>query len=120
MPPIALPPPPIGGGGGSYNPPVARQVPAARPTPPGAFYTPDDNFLYYNEEGQEVHGAVSRADCYEMERKFRRQGRRLKLVDVQKNKYNLKGGVLRYLCIFEGDEAVDNWFDDNRQQQENY
>jgi hypothetical protein len=66
-----------------------------------------------NQEGQqEIHGAVNESDCHRMERNFRRQGRRVRLVDVRRT--NNPGAVLRFMCVFQGEDASAGWFDEKR------
>lgn len=66
-----------------------------------------------NEEGvQEIHGAVDRRDCYKMAKKFQNQGRRVKLVRVEETRN--PGAVLRFQCIFQGEDAQTGWYDERR------
>jgi len=67
----------------------------------------------YNEPGrQEVHGAVNESDCYNMERIFQRQGRKVRLVRVQRT--NNPGAVLKVACIFQGEDADNSYYNDRR------
>lgn len=54
----------------------------------------------------EQHGAVKKSDCYEKERRFQAQGRRVKLVKIVPNDLNKGGGVLQFICLFEGADAI--------------
>jgi|SRR5579885_1391286 len=65
---------------------------------PRAFYTK-----------REQHGAVKRSDCQRIAARFKRAGRRVRLVDVQPNHLG-SGGVLEYICIFEGEDAEEGWY----------
>ena len=61
---------------------------------------------------QETHGAVSQQTCYEMEAKFQRDGRRIRLVDTRRS--TNPGAVLRWICIFEGEDADQGYFEEKR------
>ncbi len=74
---------------------------------------PSQSNMQGNEPGvQELHGVVNQRDCYDMERNFRRQGRRIKLVGTQKS--TNPGAVLRWMCIFQGEDAETGWYDERR------
>ena len=61
---------------------------------------------------QETHAVANRNDCDRMERKFRGQGRRLRLVDrLQSANPN---DPLRWVCVFQGEDAAPGYFNDNR------
>lgn len=87
---------PIGGGGSSSAPsrPFAPPVNMAQEPE-----TPEEETAY------ETHGAVTAADCQRMLRRFQQEGRRVRLVKVRKNPYNRGGGVLEYICYFDGEDA---------------
>lgn len=70
----------------------------------------------------ETHAAASAEDCRKMERTFKQQGRNLKLVEARRVRNAARdGGVFQYLCIFEGEGATDDWFDEGgyRRQRRN-
>jgi hypothetical protein len=97
---------PVGGaipvGGGS----AVRPLPAA---PPNQQMARDPG----NVSGQqETHGVVNRSDCSELERKFQNQGRRIRLVDRIRS--TNPGAALQWICVFEGEDAQEGYFDDNR------
>lgn len=92
---------PVAVGGGGYSQPQPRSSPMA----PGYDRTDPGNV----EGQQETHAVSDRNDCDAMARKFRKQGRRIQLVERR-----YVGGQLRYLCIFEGEDAQPGYFDDNR------
>ncbi len=58
---------------------------------------------------QETHGVTKSSACKEMEQKFQRQGRRVRLVDVRRS--TNRGAVLRYICVFEGEDATPGYYD---------
>lgn len=94
---------PITGGGnsGSYTAPA----PAKNLAPIEASPSPSPVV-------QETHGAVSRQNCYDMEAKFLREGRRITLVRVERS--TNPGATLQYTCIFEGEDADQGYFEDKR------
>lgn len=98
---------PVGGGASA----------PARPLAPPVNYAQD-----YDPERYEIHGAVTAADCKRMEARFKREGRRVRLIHAQPNPSNLKGGVLKYRCIFDGPDAepVQPVFEDTRFPQSEY
>jgi hypothetical protein len=53
----------------------------------------------------EQHGAVNQDDCRRMEERFQREGRRVRLVNAVPNPFNGGGGVLGWLCLFDGEDA---------------
>lgn len=82
-------------------------------------------YIFWSEEDQdyvgdydptvyELHGAVTEADCWRMLQRFRAEGRRLDLIDTVRT--NNKGAVLKYQCVFDGEDAnpVDPPFEDRR------
>ncbi|MGG6295262.1 hypothetical protein ACQ4M4_12805 [Leptolyngbya sp. AN02str] len=71
-------------------------------------------------EQQEVHGATSAAACQQMERTFILQGRNLRLKEIRRNDANKGGGVLTHLCVFEGTDAQDSYFQDRRYETESW
>jgi hypothetical protein len=74
---------------------------------------PQEQRVEYNEPGKtELHGATTENACYKMEQTFKRQGRKLRLIRV--DRLNNPGAVLRFLCIFEGEDAQTGYFDENR------
>lgn len=52
----------------------------------------------------EQHGAATAAECRQMEKRFREEGRKIRLKEVKNNPYNT-GGVLQFLCVFTGQDA---------------
>ncbi|MBD2073927.1 hypothetical protein H6F86_08495 [Phormidium sp. FACHB-592] len=58
---------------------------------------------------QEIHGAVNRSDCNQIAARFKRAGRRVKLVRTLPNDVGV-GGVLKWKCIFEGEDAIPGWY----------
>jgi len=67
----------------------------------------------YNEPGaQELHGATSRENCNTMAERFKREGRKLKLVRVDKS--TNPGATLQYICVFQGEGATTGYFDEKR------
>jgi hypothetical protein len=71
---------------------------------------------YKLDEEYERHGATSAAACYTMAERFKNEGRKVKLVQIVKNSYNKGGGVLEWLCLFDGEDknVEGNVFEDNR------
>lgn len=61
---------------------------------------------------QETHGVVSRETCYTMRDNFLRQGRRIRLVRVDRS--TNPGATLQYTCIFEGEDADQGYFEEKR------
>lgn len=55
---------------------------------------------------QEQHGAADADSCYQMQARFKKEGRDVKLVEIAANPYNKGGGALEFMCIFEGPDAV--------------
>lgn len=53
----------------------------------------------------EVHGAVNPQDCKRMLQRFLNEGRRVRLRRIAPNPFNRGGGVLRFACIFDGEDA---------------
>lgn len=63
------------------------------------------------QEGlRELHFVVSRANCQKMAKRFREDGRNVKLVDIKPNPYGHGGFQLRFICIFEGPDAQPGYF----------
>ena len=89
-----------GGNSGSYTAPA----PAKNLAPIQASPSPSSV--------QETHGVVSRKTCYEMEENFQQQGRRIRLVRVDRS--ISPGAVLQYICIFEGEDADQGYFEEKR------
>lgn len=82
---------PVGGGGGGGGGTVYRSAPAKPIAPP----------VYKVEQ----HGAVDINGCYSMADRFKKEGRKVTLKEIMKNPFNEGGGVLEFLCIFEGEDA---------------
>lgn len=82
----------FGGGGGSA--PAPAQAPAqTRPNVPGTA-----GVMAIREQ----HGAVNQSNCYDMEARFKREGRNVRLVEVKPNDLGV-GGVFAWICVFEDD-----------------
>ncbi|PZV09158.1 MAG: hypothetical protein DCF22_18930 [Leptolyngbya sp.] len=104
--PIPMAPPPI------YRPSQGRRQPTYDPT--------DDYFRHqnqsqpnHNQEGQtEIHGATTRENCRKMEQTFKRQGRKVQLVDMRRS--TNPGAALEWVCVFQGTDAQAGWFDERR------
>ncbi len=92
---IPIIPFPSGGSGGS--------VTASRAEPMAPLAIKSDSGISYND--YEQHGAVNSNDCYQMELRFKKEGRKVTLVKVVPNPLNKGGGVLNYLCLFDGEDA---------------
>lgn len=68
-----------------------------------------------NEAGvRETHGAVNASDCDVMASNFKKEGRNVKLVERKKNDLGT-GGVLNWICIFEGADAAVGHFTPQQQ-----
>ena len=89
-----------GGNSGSYTAPA----PAKNLAPIQASPSPSPI--------QETHGAVSQQTCYEMEATFQNQGRRIRLVDTRRS--TNPGAVLRWICVFEGEDVDQDYFEEKR------
>lgn len=95
-----VPPVPAAGGAGQYQQPMAL---------PAEVYTSEN----VNIPGQiEKHGVVNAQQCKEMETRFKQQGRNVKLTRVERNLS--PGATLRFICVFEGDDAEEGYFEDTR------
>jgi hypothetical protein len=60
---------------------------------------------------QETHGVTSAGQCDQMAEKFRRQGRK---VTLKRKVRNDSGGLLTWICVFEGPDAQIGYYRDNR------
>lgn len=69
--------------------------------------------------GYETHGVVSPEYCYQMAQRFKQEGRGVRLVQVVKNPYNQGGGLLEWMCVFDGDPEATP-FEDDRFPPDNY
>ena len=60
---------------------------------------------------REQHGAVNPSNCYDIEARFKRAGRRVRLVEIRPNA-SVSGGVLAWICEFEddGSDEADSGF----------
>lgn len=94
------------GGGGAVAPAPSRPL-----APPVDYSQQSDPFA-----GYETHGAVNPQACRRMAERFLREGRRVRLIRIAPNPFNKGGGVLRYICIFDGEDASPTAtpFEDNR------
>ena len=105
-----------GDSAGSYR--IPAPVPAAPMAPPvtsGGDLPAQPLYAQqsddYNIPGvREVHAVASILECQQMATQFRQQGRRLRLTRSKPT----NNPTLRYLCIFEGPDAVENYFADPR------
>lgn len=61
---------------------------------------------------QETHGAVSQQTCRDMAARFKQNGRRVELVDTRRS--TNPGAILKWICIFEGEDADQGYFEDKR------
>lgn len=104
--PAPVLPLPSGGGGGGGAVAPAQPMPMA---PPPA----EDPYANY-----ETHGVVSPENCQKMARRFKQEGRGVRLIKVVRNPYN-QGGVLKWMCVFDGDPEATP-FEDDRFPQDNY
>jgi hypothetical protein len=104
-----------GSGGGSYSAP-AKSAPQQVPVKPLPITPTGEQAIEASPSpspiAQETHGAVSQQKCRDMAAKFKQQGRRIKLVDIQRS--TNPGAVLQYICIFEGEDAQQGYFEDTR------
>lgn len=68
----------------------------------------------YNVPGSmEIHAAADEEGCRRMEARFQRAGRKVKLVAARRVRNAAKdGGVMQYQCIFEGEGATDDWYNE--------
>lgn len=63
-----------------------------------------------NVPGQrETHGVTQRSACRDMERKFKREGRNIQLVNVVRSKNT--NATLKFICIFGGPDAEVGYYD---------
>ena len=97
---VPLFPVPGSGGGGSGGTPIFKPAPA-EPMAPSVLLSESD---IYSEQ-YEKHGAADASDCYQMEQRFKSEGRKIRLVKVVRNYLNSGGGVLEFLCLFDGEDA---------------
>jgi hypothetical protein len=73
---------------------------------------PDDR---YNVPGlRESQAVASEVDCYKMAQKFRQDGRKLELKRTSRS----GDAQLPFLCVFEGEDAVDGRYQDKRYERE--
>lgn len=88
-----------GGNAGSYpaNPPASRTLAPLQSE---------------SSPAQETHGVVNQQNCYDMEARFQRQGRRVRLVETRRSANS--GAILRWICIFEGEDADQGYFEEKR------
>lgn len=59
---------------------------------------------------REIHFVVNRSNCRQMAKRFREDGRNVKLVDTLRNPYGSGGFQLRFVCVFEGSDAQPGFF----------
>lgn len=59
--------------------------------------------------GEESHGVTDPNQCYRMAERFRQAGRRVRLKRIDELNTN---GVLKYVCVFQGEGAEDDWYGD--------
>lgn len=73
---------------------------------------PDD----YNESGvQETHAATTAEACREMARRYQKEGRKISLKDIRES----GDPNLPYLCVFEGADAVEGYYQNDRYGKDN-
>jgi hypothetical protein len=73
--------------------------------------SPQDD--YWAEDGvRELHAVTSADLCNRMAERFKREGRKVELVDIQRNPN--PGAMLPFLCIFEGEDAKAGYYNDRR------
>ena len=96
--------------GSGYAAPRAPTAPAA-PLAPAVMLSSQ-----YDPSQYEIHGAVNAEDCYRMLERFQQEGRRVWLKAVERNQANQGGGVLEWMCVFDGEDAgpTATPFEDNR------
>ena len=87
---------PIGGGGSSAAPSRPLFPPINMAQEP---QEPDELQEY------EVHGAVNPEACKRMYQRFLNEGRKVRLARIAPNPFNKSGGVLRFICMFDGEDA---------------
>lgn len=101
--PSELRPVPLGlPSGGSFSVPQAPTAPAA---PAAPMAPPVLLSSQYEPSQYEIHGAVTANDCYKMLERFLKEGRRVNLIAVERNQANQGGGVLEWMCVFDGEDA---------------
>lgn len=99
--PSELRPVPLGlPSGGGLAAPQVPAAPAAQPMAPPVLQSNQ-----YDPSEYEIHGAVTAGDCYIMLARFLREGRKVRLVAVERNQANQGGGVLEWMCVFDGEDA---------------
>ncbi len=59
---------------------------------------------------RELHFVVGRKNCSQMAKRFREDGRNVRLIDIRPNPYGHGGFQLRFICIFEGPDAQPGYF----------
>ncbi len=57
---------------------------------------------------REEHGAATRQGCAAMAARFKKAGRKVRLVDIQP--LPGLGTILKFKCIFEGEDAEPGWY----------
>ena len=88
-----------GGGGGSYSAPSPSRPILA----PSSLAIESDPDVLYSE--YEKHGASHPDDCDRMALRFQKEGRRVRFIRAVKNYNNKGGGLLEYICLFDGEDA---------------
>lgn len=58
---------------------------------------------------REQHGAVKRNNCTDMARRFKAEGRDVKLKAIERNNLGT-GGVLKWICVFDGPDAEPGYY----------
>jgi hypothetical protein len=97
-------PVPVGVGGSSGNAPAQPNAAPAPAAPMVAPLTVQDGDI---KGVRESHGATSRAGCRAMAKRFKEEGRKVQLVDIQPT----SDPTLRYKCVFEGEDAEPGYYD---------
>ena len=105
----------VGGGGVAIG--GGASAPSQPMAPPVNYSQSEEDYSSY-----EQHGAVSPDDCLKMLKRFQLEGRSVRFVKAVKNPYNKGGGVLEYMCLFDGDDAGPEAtpFEDDRLPQSEY
>lgn len=97
------------GGDRPWVPPVPVGGQSQPRAIPGEMYTGEVQPV---QPVQEKHGVTLFNKCREMLQRFKREGRKINLVDIQRNPN--PGATLRFICIFEGEDAEEGYYHDTR------
>lgn len=58
---------------------------------------------------RELHGACQRCNCLAMQRRFKAEGRNVRLSAIERNNLG-KGGCLKWICVFDGPDACPGYY----------